>query len=369
MSELGDDQPIEACGRSAAYSGRNAAERPICTMFQSLLGRSLKAERSHKRTLALPTIAAISASSLSEPGATEVSGHDDTAAPAAGLPAAKMTGGKAPAVCLESRAWFALRRVKNSSTARGGVGIARAGDARRTAPASRRRPLEAAADCIIFTGTARLEHRHGESDRIATGRGARLLLAACAGQPTPYQAARGGFGYSEQQIEENHCRVSFAGNSATSWQTVEDYLLYRSAELTVQTDHDWFQVVDRNTVQEYSGYGGSPAFGLGVGSGSDVGVGLSVPMSGGGFRALQCGHGHPGAGRREAAGRPRCLRRLLGDQPAAAKGPRRRRLLRGRALPDPSGNAGGPDRHSAPDRLPPAKAAAATGMRIGSDQA
>jgi hypothetical protein len=35
-------------------------------------------------------------------------------------------------------------------------------------------------------------------------------------------------------------------------------------------------------MQEYSGYGGSPSFGLGVGGGSDVGVGLSVPMFGGG---------------------------------------------------------------------------------------
>jgi hypothetical protein len=109
-----------------------------------------------------------------------------------------------------------------------------------------------------------------------------LLLAACAAAPTPYQAAQSGFGYSEQQIEENRYRVSFAGNSATSRQTVEDYLLYRAAELTVQTGHDWFEVVDRNVVQEYSGYGGSPAVGVGVGGGSNVGVGFSFPMFGGG---------------------------------------------------------------------------------------
>jgi hypothetical protein len=109
-----------------------------------------------------------------------------------------------------------------------------------------------------------------------------LLLAACAGAPTPYQQARGGFGYSEQQIEENRYRVSFAGNSATSRQTVEDYLLYRAAELTVQTGHDWFTVVDRNTVQEYSGSGGSPAVGVGVGGGSNFGVGMSFPVFGGG---------------------------------------------------------------------------------------
>jgi hypothetical protein len=109
-----------------------------------------------------------------------------------------------------------------------------------------------------------------------------LVLAACAGGPTPYQQARDGYGYSEQRVEENRYRVSFAGNSATSRQTVEDYLLYRAAELTVQTGHDWFEVVYRNTVQEDSGYVGSPRVGLGMGGGSDFGVGLSFPMSGGG---------------------------------------------------------------------------------------
>jgi hypothetical protein len=109
-----------------------------------------------------------------------------------------------------------------------------------------------------------------------------LLLAACAGAPTPYQQARDGYGYGDQQIEENRYRVSFAGNSVTTRQTVEDYLLYRAAELTVQTGHDWFEVSDRNTVQEYSGYGGSPEMGVGYGGGSGFGVGLSFPVFGGG---------------------------------------------------------------------------------------
>jgi hypothetical protein len=109
-----------------------------------------------------------------------------------------------------------------------------------------------------------------------------LLLAGCAAAPTPYQAARNGFGYSEQQIEENRYRVSFVGNSATGRQTVEDYLLYRAAELTVQNGHDWFEVADRHTVQDFSGYGGSPQVGVGVGGGSGFGVGLSMPVFGGG---------------------------------------------------------------------------------------
>ena len=145
-----------------------------------------------------------------------------------------------------------------------------------------RRVLEVAAGHATFiAGTPRGTPCPGQTPSasiVVLG----LLLAACASAPTPYQAAQGGFGYSEQQIEENRYRVSFAGNAATTRPTVEDYLLYRAAELTVQTGHDWFEVVDRNTVQEYSGYGGSPEMGVGVGSGGGFGVGLSFPVLGGG---------------------------------------------------------------------------------------
>lgn len=75
-------------------------------------------------------------------------------------------------------------------------------------------------------------------------------LAACA-TPTPYQpnipgqATSGG--YSEMRIEANRWRVNFAGNSLTSRETVEGYLLYRAAELTVQQGFEWFRIVDRGT--------------------------------------------------------------------------------------------------------------------------
>lgn len=76
-----------------------------------------------------------------------------------------------------------------------------------------------------------------------------LSLAACA-TPTPYQpnvrgnAASGGF--SEVRLENNRFRVNFAGNSLTSRETVEGYLLFRAAELTVQNGYDWFEIVDRD---------------------------------------------------------------------------------------------------------------------------
>lgn len=92
--------------------------------------------------------------------------------------------------------------------------------------------------------------------------GAALLLAACA-TATPYGPAEqgGGYGFSEQQIEQNRFRITFRGNSSTSRETVENSLLYRAAELTVQQGFDYFVVVENDT-EESTSYRGSayPAF-------------------------------------------------------------------------------------------------------------
>ena len=73
-----------------------------------------------------------------------------------------------------------------------------------------------------------------------------MLVAACA-TPTPYQRAADNGGYTEQLLEKDRYRVSFAGNSLTSRETVENYLLYRAAELTVETGNDHFVMVERDT--------------------------------------------------------------------------------------------------------------------------
>ncbi len=53
-----------------------------------------------------------------------------------------------------------------------------------------------------------------------------LLLAGCV-SPTPYAAKTDTeYGYSEQRLEENRYRITFAGNSETQRETVENYLLY-----------------------------------------------------------------------------------------------------------------------------------------------
>lgn len=74
-----------------------------------------------------------------------------------------------------------------------------------------------------------------------------LGLSACE-TATPYKAAgNGNYGFSSQQIESNRARVEFAGNSLTDQQTVETYLLFRAAEMTAQSGHDYFRVVQRST--------------------------------------------------------------------------------------------------------------------------
>lgn len=82
-------------------------------------------------------------------------------------------------------------------------------------------------------------------------------LSACV-TPTPYQASVPGHpssgGYSDARIEPDRWRVTFSGNTMTSRDTVEAYLLFRSAELTTQNGFDWFEMVDRNTNRNARSY-------------------------------------------------------------------------------------------------------------------
>lgn len=94
--------------------------------------------------------------------------------------------------------------------------------------------------------------------RLITIIAASLVVAACA-TATPYapSAGPGAYGYAEQQIEPQRFRVSFSGNSVTDLETVETYLLYRAAEITLQQGGDWFAIVDRDTERETRISGGS----------------------------------------------------------------------------------------------------------------
>lgn len=89
------------------------------------------------------------------------------------------------------------------------------------------------------------------------------VLAGCS-TPTPYQPLTDGFGYSDQLLEQNRFRVTFSGNSDTPRSTVENYLLYRAAEVTVKSGFDYFVIADRETepTRTYiSSFDGYPGFG------------------------------------------------------------------------------------------------------------
>lgn len=99
-----------------------------------------------------------------------------------------------------------------------------------------------------------------------------LLLAGCMGATTYHPATGQGFareGFSDQQLEANRFKITFSGNSLTSRDTVERYLLFRAAELTVQQGGTYFILADRDTDHQsrtyttptFSPYGGYAGFG------------------------------------------------------------------------------------------------------------
>ena len=109
-----------------------------------------------------------------------------------------------------------------------------------------------------------------------------LALAACTTSPTPYQPQADRYGFSEQRLEDNRYRITFAGNSATPREVVQNYMLFRAAEVTLESGHDYFTVVDQEIEGSSTGVA-SPRVGVGVGSGgsTSIGVGLSTILGGG----------------------------------------------------------------------------------------
>lgn len=100
-----------------------------------------------------------------------------------------------------------------------------------------------------------------------TAIGLALSLGGCE-TATPYQPLQRGTaesgGFTDQRLDANHFRVTFQGNTVTPRETVETYLLYRAAELTVSQGYDWFEAVDRHTERDRRTYV-DPMYGPGFG--------------------------------------------------------------------------------------------------------
>jgi len=72
-----------------------------------------------------------------------------------------------------------------------------------------------------------------------------LLLAGCA---TTYHPESFTGGYTDLRQEETTYRVRFKGNNYTSRDKVEQFLLYRCAELTTQLGYDHFLLLSQDTL-------------------------------------------------------------------------------------------------------------------------
>ncbi len=75
-----------------------------------------------------------------------------------------------------------------------------------------------------------------------------MVLAGCETGPVyhPSEAA-GSPGYSDQQLAANRYRVTFTGTSTTRREVVENYLLLRSAEVTLKAGYHYFAFDTRDT--------------------------------------------------------------------------------------------------------------------------
>ena len=128
-----------------------------------------------------------------------------------------------------------------------------------------------------------------------------LMVAGCATETTFRPATGRGFerqGYSDRQIEPGRFLVSFAGNSVTSRDTVERYLFFRAAQLTLERGFDYFVMADRDTKLQsrtYSTPGLEGPYGYG-GFGGYWGPSWNFYGRGYGWRRFGGGFGYGGFG-------------------------------------------------------------------------
>lgn len=74
-----------------------------------------------------------------------------------------------------------------------------------------------------------------------------LVLAACATGPAYKPKGPGEIvGYADEQLAANRYRVTFSGGTGTRREQVEDYLLRRAAEVTVQAGYAYFKFDTRS---------------------------------------------------------------------------------------------------------------------------
>ncbi len=88
-----------------------------------------------------------------------------------------------------------------------------------------------------------MRHHHYFIRPFLLATGLALFLAACAASPTPFQEVNEDGGYADKQLEDGGYQVSFTGNAATPRRYIQESVLYRAAQITLQADREYFQVL------------------------------------------------------------------------------------------------------------------------------
>jgi hypothetical protein len=104
---------------------------------------------------------------------------------------------------------------------------------------------------------------------LGVGCAAVLALSACAPASPYYGPKQPGetVGYTDVQLDQNRYRVTYTGNSATDRETVENFLLMRAAQVTVQSGYTNFLFDTRDTkaktsyYSNFTGWPGGPGYG------------------------------------------------------------------------------------------------------------
>jgi hypothetical protein len=94
------------------------------------------------------------------------------------------------------------------------------------------------------------------------------LLSACATAPIYSQKVDGAStGYTDERLAQNRFRVTYTGGGSTVRETVEDFLLFRAAQVTLESRAAWFAFDTRDTsahttyLSSFNGFPRGPGFG------------------------------------------------------------------------------------------------------------
>lgn len=91
-------------------------------------------------------------------------------------------------------------------------------------------------------------------------------LGGCASSPATYgpKTEDRSTGYTDERLAQNRFRVTYVGNSVTPRVTVENFLLYRAAQVTLDAGFAGFEFDTRDTKAHttyYSSFDGWPGWG------------------------------------------------------------------------------------------------------------